>query len=456
LKRPTEGHEIPSLSNAGWLCAREAQAVFECVEAGGFHVRAVGGVVRNALLGLPVEDVDLATDATPETVSQLALKAGLSVHPTGIEHGTVTVVSGHVAYEVTTLRRDVSTDGRRATVAFTTDWREDAMRRDFTINAIYCDREGRVFDPLGGYPDLADRKVRFIGSADERIREDYLRILRFFRFHAAFAGDRPIDGEGLSACVAHREGLPGLSRERVRSELLRMLAAPGAVPVTRTMAETGILGAILPVPVNGDWAGRLRQLARVSAIEATLRAASVDADIICADWRLIRLGAVAGLGEIRGGSEGDGGERPATPGSRVAGDDIADRLRLSNHERDVLDELSAFRMAIPIDADTAALRAAVYRRGKAALLRGVIWDWALGQSTTTDPERIATVRRICDVKPPRLPIGGKDVIARGIAPGPRIGQIVKAFETRWLEAGLTDDPSAIAELLDDTIAALDA
>jgi poly(A) polymerase len=200
----------PSLKDAEWLKRPETKRVFAALSADGVETRAVGGAVRNTLLGLPVTEIDLATTALPEQVMALARKAGLKAIPTGIEHGTVTVVVDGAPFEVTTLRRDVETYGRHATVAFTEDWEEDARRRDFTLNALYAGSDGTVFDPLGGYADLVAGRVRFIGEAEARIKEDYLRILRFFRFNAYY-GKGPLDPEGLQASVRLRAGLDQLS-----------------------------------------------------------------------------------------------------------------------------------------------------------------------------------------------------------------------------------------------------
>src|SRR5882724_1401862 len=197
---PPPTRELPSLAGADWLTRRQTRAVFEALAAKGFAARAVGGAVRNALLGRPVVDIDIATPALPEQVIEAARAAGLAAVPTGLAHGTVTVISSHLAHEVTTLREDVETHGRHATVAFTDDWAADARRRDFTINAFYCSADGEVFDPLGAAGDLAARRVRFIGDARQRIREDFLRILRFFRLTAEYGEGSP-DAEGLAACV---------------------------------------------------------------------------------------------------------------------------------------------------------------------------------------------------------------------------------------------------------------
>ena len=242
---PAPSCEPPNLAGADWLTRPQTRAVLAALAAKGFAARAVGGAVRNALLGRTVGDIDIATSARPEEVIAAARAAGLAAVPTGIDHGTVTVIADQVPYEVTTLRRDVATDGRHATVAFTDDWEADARRRDFTLNALYCDAEGQVFDPLGGYPDLVAQRVRFIGDAHERIREDYLRILRFFRFTAEYAAGPP-DAAGLAACVSEREGLTRLSAERVRQELLRLLVAPRAAELVRAMQDYGILALVLP------------------------------------------------------------------------------------------------------------------------------------------------------------------------------------------------------------------
>jgi poly(A) polymerase len=228
-----------------WLASAPARAVCAALEGGGHQAWFVGGCVRNALLGEEATDLDITTDARPERVIALVEAAGLRAVPTGIEHGTVTVVAEGRGFEVTTFRRDVETDGRRAVVAFSDSMEEDAARRDFTMNALYCGIDGVVVDPVGeGLADLAARRVRFIGDDEERIREDYLRILRFFRFHAWYGGDR-IDPEGLAACAALAEGVEGLSRERIGHEVMKLLAAPDPAPAVASMAASGVLMRVL-------------------------------------------------------------------------------------------------------------------------------------------------------------------------------------------------------------------
>lgn len=230
-----------------WLQEPQTQAVLACLTAGGWQALLVGGCVRNALLGSAVSDIDIASDARPEIVTNLANEAGFHVVPTGIEHGTVTVIAGGIPHEITTFRRDVETDGRRAVVAYSDQITEDAARRDFTINALYARADGEVIDPLGGLPDLIARKVRFVGEPERRIREDYLRILRFFRFHAWY-GDPTggIDAEGLAACAALSAGLETISKERIGAEMRKLLAAPDPAPAVAAMAQAGVLMQILP------------------------------------------------------------------------------------------------------------------------------------------------------------------------------------------------------------------
>lgn len=230
-----------------WLTHPGTQALCAALESAGFRALFVGGCVRNALLGAPVADVDLSTDATPETVTNIAEMAGFRVIPTGVDHGTVTVIAAGLPHEVTTFRRDVETDGRRAVVAFSTRIEEDAARRDLTMNALYADRQGVVVDPLGGLPDLLARRVRFVGDPEIRIREDYLRILRFFRFHAVYGDpEGGLDAEGLAACAALSAGIETISRERIGAEMRKLLAAADPAPAVAAMAASGVLAQVLP------------------------------------------------------------------------------------------------------------------------------------------------------------------------------------------------------------------
>lgn len=385
----------PSVADAEWLRKPATQAVFAALEHAGFQGRAVGGVVRNTLMGLPVTDIDIATPARPEEVIAAATAAGLASVPTGIEHGTVTVISAHEPYEVTTLRHDVETDGRRAVVAFTDDWAADASRRDFTVNALYCDRHGVVHDPLGGYPDVARRVVRFIGDPDQRIAEDYLRILRFFRFHAVL-GEGPLDRVGLDACVRGRTGLKMLSAERVRAELLKLLAGSRALEAVEAMTVFGILAVLLHV------APRPGVLARLAQAEAFVDA-SPDA--------ILRLSALClAVSE----------DAPV----------LARRLRLSNDERAALIVISRQSRALSDAPGEKAWRRLVYEQGPVAWRRSVLA--ALVQSPAD--ASLATAYALPERwSVPKLPVKGLDVLALGLPAGPHVGAVLAEVERWWVD-----------------------
>jgi poly(A) polymerase len=289
-----------------WISSPGLQAVFDMIEEGGHKAYLVGGCVRNALLGQPVADLDISTDAVPTRVEELAAAAGLKSVPTGIDHGTVTVIADGVPHEVTTFRRDVETDGRRAVVAYSDRLEEDANRRDFTMNALYADRSGQIVDPLGGLDDLAARRVRFVGDAQARITEDYLRILRFFRFHAWY-GDPAggLDAEGLAACAANSAGIDTLSRERIGHEMRKLLAAPDPAPAMAAMQATGVLARVAPgadaralaplvhlePPYGPDWMRRLVALIGANGPVPDLRLSRSEARQLS----LIQGGLASGL-----------------------------------------------------------------------------------------------------------------------------------------------------------------
>ena len=406
----------PRIGDAPWLQRPETQAVFAALAAQGLTARVVGGAVRNALLGEPVTDIDIATPARPDEVMAAAAKAGLRAIPTGIEHGTVTLVSGGAPYEVTTLRKDVETHGRHATVAFTGDWEADARRRDFTINALYCSADGEVFDPLSGYGDIQARRVRFIGDPAERIREDYLRILRFFRLTATFAAGPP-DAAAMAACVRGRDGLTILSAERVRQEVLRLLAAPHAAEIAGAMHDHGLLNFVLGA------APRPTLLARLSAIEGAL---GLEADA------MLRLAAL--VVEVA-----EDAER------------MRERLRLSNEEAATLLRAAAPSPGLGPSSPESAARAALYRLEAPAYRQRVLLDWA---RSGDPPTSNAWSRRyhVPDTwQPPRLPIAGTDVMALGVPAGPRIGEILRALETWWIDGDLAAGEDALRSKLKELI-----
>lgn len=360
------------------------------------EARFVGGVVRDSLLGHAVADIDLATPLSPETVITRVRDSGFKPVPTGIAHGTITAVLPDGPVEVTTLRRDVSTDGRHAVVAFTDDWREDAARRDFTMNALYADpRTGALFDYFGGLDDLKAGRVRFIGDPLQRIAEDHLRILRFFRFHARFG--QAIDEAGLAACTARANDLMALSRERIAAELLKLLVAARAVPVVALMVERGILRAVIP-EIDAEGAERLAVLAERE------QAAGVAPDAIR------RLAALL---------------------PPQAAEAVGARLKLSNVDRKRL-------IAATAGPGDEGPRALAYRVG----VPGAV-DRLLLAGESVDAVR--------DWTPPALPLTGGALVARGIGKGPEVARLLRQVETRWIAEGFPNE-ARVAELADAAVA----
>lgn len=406
---------LPSLAGAEWLAEGTLQRLLAALAAEGGEARVAGGAVRNGLLGEPVTDIDVAATEPPGRVMELAGRAGFDVHPTGLDHGTVTVVAktdGRTrVFEVTTLRVDVETHGRRATVAFTDDWEADARRRDFTLNALYCDAQGRIFDPVGGYDDLRRRRIRFVGDAQARIREDYLRILRFFRFHARYGAGRP-DRKGLQACVALQKGLDRLSAERIRQELMKLLVARGALPALRVMSRTGILGRIVPVDCD------VPRIARMAKIESSNR---LDPDPV------LRLAALA----------------------VKTSDDAAvlrSALRLSNHEWERLQLLAEADPPSPAMAE-AERRIALYRMGKQTFRDAVRLAWA-SRRGRFDDRAWADLLALPERWPvPRFPVKGADLARHGIAAGPEMGRLLKSLEEWWVGSGFPPDKQVVLSRL---------
>ena len=389
----------------------------------GEETRLVGGAVRDLMLGVMAEDLDLATTAQPDEVIRRADAAGFRVATPGLSHGTVTLILDGQTIETTTLRQDVETDGRHAKVAFGRDFSTDARRRDFTINGLSVGPDGIVHDPVGGLDDLAAGRVRFIGDADARIREDYLRILRFFRFSARY-GEGAVDAEGLSASIRQRLAITRLSRERVRAEMLKLVVAPYAGVIARTMSECGILQHA----IGFAWSGRFE---RAIAIEA-VRGAKPDA--------LVRLAALAT-------SIPEDAER------------LRKRLRLSNAEcrriACVVQALAALhKLQRPPPPEQ--LRVLLFSAGRQGARDALFLSEADSGASPDDPSFSGADRFLAEMPTPELPISGGDLIARGVAEGPRIGDVLRAFRQLWLEAGFPADPDTIDLLVKSAVETRDA
>ncbi len=402
-----------------WMTAPETRAVLDALTKDGGAARFVGGAVRNALLRRPVTDVDIATPLPPGEVTRRLQVAGLGAVPTGIEYGTVTAIVRTKAFEITTLRRDVATDGRRATVAFTTDWKEDAGRRDFTMNALYASADGEIFDYFGGVTDLESGRVRFVGDPITRIREDYLRILRLFRFHAWY-GRGEIDSAALRAAETEKAGIARLSGERIQKELLRLLDAEDPVPVLRVMAASGILAEILPDALNFS---RLEKMVEI------------DRANFFAPDPLLRLAAML-------------------PDKVSSADEVADRLVLSNVDRERLRDLAAVREKIVLYLSPKEVRKLLYRLGADRFRDRVRMRWAEDQKQSNSSQWLALLAHANAWQPPKFPLSGRDVIAAGVAEGPLVGRILEEVEDWWIESDFTGDEFSLAERLKAVVQAI--
>jgi poly(A) polymerase len=402
-----------------WLREPALGDILTALDRDGEEARVVGGAVRNALIGEPHGDIDIATTALPKEVMRRARALGLKAVPTGIEHGTVTVIANGQPFEVTTLREDVETFGRNATVAFGRDWRRDAERRDFTMNALSVTPDGTVYDYVGGLEDVAVRRVRFIGDAAMRITEDYLRILRFFRFHAAYGEGAP-DPEGVAACIAGRAGLKQLSRERVRMELMKLLVARHAVPALAVMTEAGLLDRVLGgVPLLASCANTVKLEAALALTPDPVR----------------RLGALAV-------SVGEDAER------------LRERLRLANAEYERLASIADGWWHISAALGEGGGQALLYRLGPEPFVDRVLVAWARSpqgvadqhwRSLMTLPQRWAV---------PVFPLKAADFMSRGVEKGPRLGAAMRAAEAAWIAEGFPVDAVAVAAIADAAVKAV--
>lgn len=376
-----------------WMRVEGLRRILDAIKAGGGEVRVVGGCVRDVLLGRPMGDVDLAVNLPPEKVAEILTKAGLKVVPTGIDHGTVTAVADHKGYEITTLRQDVETDGRRARVAFTDDWQADAARRDFTFNALYVDADGNLYDYFTGREDLKSGKVRFIGDARARIREDVLRILRFFRFHAWFGQGAP-DAEGLAACRELAGLIPTLSVERVWKEISKLLAAENPFPSWQLMQGQGVLKSVLPEADN---------LKRLEALLATENKYAIPSS------SLVRFAALL-------------------PEDEKLAVQLAQRLKLSGKEGERLQLLASLPGLLKSRLDPVPFRRALYEYGADASRDAVLLLGAEDAGVDLEP----ALAEAATWEKPSFPLQGNDILKLGKSPGPEVGAILKAVEEWWV------------------------
>ena len=403
------------LADAPWLRSGPASRVLELLNGDGAEARVIGGAVRNALLELPIGDIDIATSALPAEVIRRARAAGIKSVPTGIQHGTVTLVIDGQPFEVTTLREDIETFGRKAKVAFGGDWIRDAERRDFTINGLSVDAGGVVHDYVGGLDDIAARRVRFIGDPDRRLAEDYLRILRFFRIHAAYGVGEP-DRDGYLACIRAPAGLAMLSAERVRMEMLKLMIAEGAAAAVAAMAEGGLL-----LPIFGGVAYTGPFAAMIAAEHALGLAPNA----------IRRLGALAVA---------------VTEDARR----LAARMRLTNHETKALDSMGHrwWRMA---GMDEARARRRLYRLGAERYRDRLMLAWARAGEGTGSDSWLALANLPERWHAPKFPLKAADFVARGIAEGPALGHVLALAEDAWLAADFPLDEPALKAIADQTM-----
>jgi len=394
---------------ADWLTTPGLQTLLATLSADGEEARVVGGAVRNSVLGHPVSDIDVATTTLPDETVRRVEAAGFRAVPTGIEHGTVTVVTLEHAYEVTTLRRDIETDGRHAVVHFGRDWKADAERRDFTINALYARADGSIVDLVGGIEDLGSQTLRFIGDSETRIREDYLRILRFFRFFAWYGKGRP-DAAGIRAATRLKEGLDGLSVERVWTELKKLLAAPDPSRALLWMRQTGVLTRILPE--SERWG--------IDAIHSLVES---EGAFGWAPDPMLRLAAIV----------------PPDPARLTQ---MAERLKLSNSDRDRIVGFAIAEPAKPEESDS-AFRTRLYFGDRAAIadrLRlAVASARGKAESSRETLDAIASLTSQLEIvatfAPPAFPVSGEDLKSAGIAPGPEMGKTLDRLRKLWASSG---------------------
>lgn len=409
---------VVKIAPPDWMSEPDTARIFTTLKEAGHSVRFVGGCVRDTVAGRPVSDIDVATDAPPDRVLEVLGAAGIRAVPTGIEHGTITAIPETRPFEITTLRKDVETDGRHASVEFTNDWVEDASRRDFTFNAMSAEPNGKIYDYFDGLDDLKTGRVRFIGVALDRVAEDYLRVLRFFRFYAHYAKTEP-DPESYAACRAAATHVETLSGERIWAELSRTLTAPAPGPVFQMMEDIGLLRLLLPVG---------RSVKRMEALAALETMVSFEPDPIR------RLTALL---------------QP----NRSEASQIATRLRLSREDTHRLDDLNASRRESGASMNELMLRRALYTLGRDQFRDLILLDWAdqIAMNATEAAQSVQGWKDTWDTasswEPPEFPLVGGDVLEMGVEEGPKVGEILDDIEEWWVEQAFRPDREACLDRL---------
>ena len=403
---------MESLENLQWLQSESVQKIFSILEESGAETRVVGGAIRNSILGLEIKEIDFATTATPDEVIALFTAKKIRTIPTGVEYGTVTVVLDSENYEITTLREDIKTDGRHAVVKFGKNWSKDAKRRDFTMNALYLDRYGKLFDYTGGYHDCLDKKIEFIGSAEQRIKEDYLRILRYFRFMATF-GFVEFDKATMSAILKNKNGLNQLSPERISMEMKKILVGSFAAEIIEKMVETGLFQILTGGDVRLPQFQKLMQLSK--SLEFEINPTVMIYTLVISDSEDI--------------------------------DRVVEKMHFLNSERKRMHSIYEFSKVSILDLADLELTKLLYKYGRQTSFDGVLIQFINGQLPEQKSKLNLILRKLSELEIPEFEISGKDLITMGVKPGKQMGELLKRGESAWINSGFKLSKNELLQLI---------
>ncbi len=403
---------MESLENLQWLQSENVQKIFSILEESGAETRVIGGAVRNSILGLEVKEIDFATTATPDEVIALFKAKKVRTIPTGVEYGTVTVVLDSENYEITTLREDIKTDGRHAVVKFGKNWSKDAERRDFTMNALYLDRYGKLFDYTGGYQDCLDKKIEFIGSAEQRIKEDYLRILRYFRFMATF-GFVEFDKETMSAILKNKNGLNQLSPERISMEMKKILVGSFAAEIIEKMVEIGLFQILTGGDVRLPQFQKLMQLSK--SLKFEINPTVMIYTLVISDSEDI--------------------------------DRVVEKMNFLNSERKRMHSIYEFTKVSILNLADLELTKLLYKYGRQTSFEGVLIQFINGQLPVQESKLNLILRKLSEIEIPEFEISGKDLIAMGVKPGKQMGELLKRGESAWINSGFKLSKNELLQLI---------